>query len=594
MEGRFHKYGINWDKCYEKKQIYIEFILFRDLKGAKRIPHFKNIVSVLWPDKPGSAKRFFFHPWADKMLEAACKWNYLSVMGAGSSGKSDFFAVWAIVNYIVAPESTMVLVTSTTLKDARKRIWGAICDYWLACPGLPGKLLNSQGMIRLQVGNEFSERCGITLIAGAPTKAAEAVGKIIGFKNKRVIFVADELPELSEAILEAALTNLSLNPFFQLIGLGNPKNHFDPMSRMTIPKDRNWESINVDTGEWETELGYNLHFDGMKSPNVEAGRDLYPGIIGPSKIEEAIKRVGAASSGFWRMIRGFYCPAGEDDCVYSDVQLQSSGAFQTLGNGFSWLDNDLTPVAALDPSYTNGGDRTMMIWGVMGRNLEGKKTLLVTGYQPLFHDASDTKMTRSEQIVKQFKEKCESLGVLPQYAGFDASGAGKPFGDVIQILWSREVLWVDFNGKASDMAVSAYDSTPAHDRYCNRVTELWYGGHEYFRTGQIKGITREMANEMCQRKKTEEKGQFLRMRVETKPEMKARMDNASPDLSDAFFILVETCRQRLGFDSGTVVRDANATTGTGPTFKELFRKMGAIYNPPPQTAMGAIVNQAWQ
>jgi hypothetical protein len=34
----------------------------------------------------------------------------------------------------------MVLVTSTTLKDSRKRIWGSIRDYWQAAPALPGKL----------------------------------------------------------------------------------------------------------------------------------------------------------------------------------------------------------------------------------------------------------------------------------------------------------------------------------------------------------------------------------------------------------------------------------------------------------------------
>jgi len=466
-----------------------------------------------------------------------------------NSGKTDFFAVWAIVNYIIDPQNTMVLVTSTTLKDARKRIWGAICDYWLAVPGLPGKLLNSRGLIRLQVGNEFSERCGITLIAGAPTKAAEAVGKIIGFKNKRVILVADELPELSESIVEAALSNLTLNPYFQLIGLGNPKNHFDPMARMTMPKNGNWDSVNVDTGEWETELGYNLHFDGMKSPNVEAGRDIFPGILGPNKVTEAITRLGANSSGFWRMIRGFYCPAGEDDCVYTDVELETSGAFQTLGNGFAWLNNDLTPVAALDPSFTNGGDRCMMIWGVMGYNLQGKKTLLIQGHEALFEDVQNKEMTRTQQIIKQFRDKCVALGVAPKYSGFDASGAGKPFGDIVSLMISREVLHVDFGGAASELAVSAYDPTPANDRYVNRVTELWYGGKEYFRTQQIKGITRELANEMCQRKKTEEKGIQLRMKVESKREMKAR-NLPSPDISDSLFIILEVCRQRLGFDSG--------------------------------------------
>ena len=480
MKGRFHKYGWNWDKQYEKQPIYIEFIMFRDLKGEKRIPHFKNICASLWPNKQGSPKPFYFSPWTDRMLEAACKWNYLSVMGSGSSGKTQFFAVWAIVNFIVAPESTMVLVTSTTLKDARMRIWGAVCEHWLACPGLPGKLLNSQGMIRMQKGEEFSERCGITLIAGAPTKAAEAVAKMIGFKNKRIILVADELPELSEAIVEAALSNLTLNPYFQLIGLGNPKNHFDPMSRMTIPKSGNWDEVNVETGEWETKLGYNIHLDGLKSPNVERGREVYPGLITAQKVTDAIARMGENSSGFWRMIRGFYSPSASESSVIDSITLENSKAFDTIGNGFAWMDNSLTPVASLDPSFTNGGDRTIMIWGAMGRNLEGKKVLLVQGYQSLFEDVTNTKMTRTEQIITQFKDKCHALGVAPKHRAFDSTGGGKPFGDSVDVLISKEVLHVDFGGRPSELPVSAYDSTPSCDRYVNRVSELWWGGERVF------------------------------------------------------------------------------------------------------------------
>lgn len=578
IKGYFHKYGWNWDKVYEKNPLYIELNCFLHFKGKARIPHFKNICAALWPDKQGSAKPFYFSPWTEKMLEAACCHNYLSVMGSGSSGKTQFFAVWAIVNYLCAPDKTKVLVTSTTIKDGRGRIWGAICDYWLAVPGLPGKLVNSQGVIRFQQGSEFSERSGIQLIPGAPTKAKESVAKMIGFKNDRLILIADELPELSEAIVEAGLSNLALNPYFQLVGLGNPKNWFDPMSRMTAPAEGNIEQLTVDTGQWKTKLGYNLHFDGLKSPNVEAGREIYRGLITAEKVREAAKQMGDNSSGWWRMIRGWPSPAGEDDCVYSDVDIRSSGSTQTIGNGFAWLDNNLTMVAALDPAFTQGGDRSMMIWGAMGKNIEGKKTLLVLGHETLFEDATNKELNHSQQIISQFKNKCDKLGVQPRHMAIDATGGGKPFWDIVSVMITRDVLAIDFGGAPSDAAVSAYDATPAKDRYKNRVSELWWGGHEYMRTGQIKGISNELANEMCQRKKSEEKGNGLQLkiRVESKREMKAR-NLPSPDLADAFFIMVELCRQRLGFDSGTVVRKTNPQSGDSKTFKQLFKRFSDVY-----------------
>ena len=579
-KGYFYKYGVNWDKRYAQPQnaLYLELTAFRLLLGVERIEPFKNVCRILWPNTPDSPKKFFFNDWTDQMLEAACQWNYLSVMGSGSSGKTVFFAIWAIVNYLCAPKDTKVIVTSTTLNDARARIWGAITQYWLARPGLPGKLVNSLGTIRYQNGKDFDDMCGITLIAGAPTKAQESVAKMIGFKNKRMILIGDELPELSEAIVEAALTNLTLNPYFQLIGLGNPKNHFDPMARMTIPKDGNWDSVNVNTGSWETKLGFNIHLDGRRSPNVMAGKALYPGIITAEKIAEAEQRLGANSSGYWRMIVGFYNPAGEDNAIYHDAELEQSGAMQTLGNGFAWLDNDLTPVAALDPSYTTGGDSTMMVWGKVGKNIDGRKTLLIEGHCPLFEDVENKELTRTQQIIMQFKDKCVKLGIQPRHMAFDATGAGKPFGDVVDVLISKEVLHVDFGGRPSEKPVSAYDSTPAVDRYVNRVSELWYSGLEYFRTNQIKGITREIANELCQRKKSEEKasGLFTKIRVESKREMKSR-NLPSPDLADSFFVLLELCRERLGMDSGVVQRAKDPQKSQSGNWKKAFRKYSDVY-----------------
>jgi hypothetical protein len=46
------------------------------------------------------------------------------------------------------------------------------------------------------MGVRGSEKCGIELIPGEKKREKEATGKIIGIKNKSVILIADELPEL--------------------------------------------------------------------------------------------------------------------------------------------------------------------------------------------------------------------------------------------------------------------------------------------------------------------------------------------------------------------------------------------------------------
>ena len=515
-----------------------------DKGGEPREWHFKRIVSALWPED--GPKPFVWHPWAERMLEAACNNQYLAVAGCASSGKTDCFAIWAIVNFIVAPYDTMVLVTSTTLKDSRKRIWGSIRDYWQAAPPLPGKLVDSMGLIRFEDGTGgTSDKCGITLIAAEKKKEKEAVGKLIGFKNKRVIVIADEMPELSESILEASASNLSLNPEFQFIGIGNPASRFDAFGILAKPQG-GWQSISPMDDEWETDRGRCIRFDGEKSPNVLTGKLIYPWIVTQAKLDDAKARFGENSLAYYRMFRGYWAPTGDEDNIYSETEIISAGA----DGDAIWLEPP-TRVAALDPAFTNGGDRTPIQFGEFGTSRDGIPTLMLTHRKLLQDNVHDKKRTRTEQIVQQFKDACTEDGVEPWCCAFDKSGAGGPFGDVVAMSWSPEVLGVQFGGKASELPVSISDNTLSSDRYVNRVSELWFGAKELIRTGQFKGVDRELAKEMCARKYSTKKGTSLRMEVESKTDMKART-GASPDLADAAMILIELCRQRFGFGGMTV------------------------------------------
>lgn len=563
------QYGRWWSKKID--QFNRELYSFRNPVAVEKggeLPehHFKRIVSALWPDD--GPKPFVWHPWAERMLSAACTNKYLAVAGCASSGKTDFYAIWAIVNFICAPYDTMVLVTSTTLKDSRKRIWGSIRDYWQAAPPLPGKLVDSMGLIRFEDGTGgTSDKCGITLIAAEKKKEKEAVGKLIGFKNKRVIVIADEMPELSESILEASASNLSLNPEFQFVGIGNPASRFDAFGILAKPKN-GWQSISPLDDEWETERGLCIRFDGEQSPNVVTGKMLYPWIVTQSKLDEAKSRFGENSLAYYRMFRGYWAPTGDEDNIYSETEIISAGADTEA----IWLEPP-TKVAGLDPAFTNGGDRTPIQFGEFGISRDGIPTLMFTHRKLLQDNVHDKKRTRTEQIVQQFKDVCDAEGVEPWCAAYDKSGAGGPFGDVVSMVWSPEVLGVQFGGKASELPVSISDQTISSERYTNRVTELWFSAKELIRTGQLKGIDRELAKEMTARKYTTKKGVSLRMEVEPKTEMKART-GASPDLADAAMILIELCRQRFGFGGMTVKMKRQETSvqfKRKTAFKQLFK-----------------------
>jgi hypothetical protein len=486
---------------------------------------------------------------------------------------TDWAAVWAIINFLCLPEKTMVIVTSTTLKDSRKRIWGSIRDYWQAIPGrAPGKLVDSQGLIRYDLGgNEASDKSGITLVAAEKSKDKEALGKLIGFKADRLILIADELPELGESVVGAAYSNLANNPSFQMIGLGNPSSYYDAFGVFAKPK-AGWASINAGSEEWETERGVCIRFDGEKSPNILAGKTIYPWMITQSFLDQQRESLGENSGAYWRMVRGFWSSTGASDGIYSEADIVKFKADQPT----VWLTPPIK-IAALDPAFTNGGDRSALYFGYYGDSKDGLKTLCFDHVEFLAEDVTDKDNPRTFQIVKQFRDRCEAFGVLPENAAFDFSGAGKPFGDIVSREWSPKVNRIDFAGKASDLPASVSDPTPSCERYANRVTEIWFGAKELIRTQQIRGVSTSLAKEMCARTYSTVKGASMRLLAEPKPEMKMRIGK-SPDEADAALMLVALCRERFGFGADVATERGVPRSSVRP-LREQLRRLNIVNVP---------------
>jgi dTDP-glucose pyrophosphorylase len=65
------------------------------------------------------------------------------------------------------------------------------------------------------------------------------------------------------------------------------------------------------------------------------------------------------------------------------------------------------------------------------------------------------------------------------------------------------------------------------------------------RTRQIFGVSTDLASEITSRNYDMIKSGTLRVKVESKPEFKARFGR-SPDLADAAFLALDCARQRLG------------------------------------------------
>ena len=582
-QGYRMKYGKLWPPQNGKPptDLLIEFQAFRHKISGPEAPgahvHFKNIVNAIW-NHPKSTKKVDWNPWAERMIEHLCQHKYLAIAGCASSGKTRIGgALWGIVNFLAAPTETKVLLTSTSLKDSRQRVWGEVEEYWMAAAQLlggeanmPGELASSAGMIRYKSGDMRSDRQGLTLIAGEKSKAKESIGKVIGFKGTRVILIADELPELSEALINAAESNLAANPEFQMIGIGNPNSYFDPFGVFCEP-EAGWNSITELDYEWKTKKGFCIRFDAEKSPNIQAGKTIYPYMMTQEKLDDFQQRLGVKTLRYYRMVKGFWCPTGSEESIFSEADILSYEANVPA----VWREPPVL-VAGFDPSFTNGGDRSVLYFGKVGYNLDGLKTLEWTDFEELQEDATNKTSSRTEQIVDMLVRSCQKRGVQLKHLGIDGTGAGKPFCDMVRARWGGDFLEVNFSGSASDMPASGTDSRPSKEVYVNKVSEIWFVGREYMQSGQIKGISPPLARELCARSYvTKQKG---KIQVETKAEMKKRTGK-SPDIGDSALIGLEVARRRLGMSSSARAASVpeNGTHGINRRMKNMAIKFDRMF-----------------
>ena len=548
------------------------------LPGSQLNPwtwHFRRFISLML-DRPETNPRYRFewNPYAMRMLEEAYKNNFLAVAGHASCSKSEFFALYAIGRFLIgarfpesanspavpvaSPEYVKVFITSTSLDESRGRIWGVVEGYWAEiCRFFGGeqymqaKLISSTGkIVRINSDGRQNQLSGITLVAGGKGQDKDASTKI-GFKNRCVIFIADELPLLTHALYNTAITNLQSNDYLQFIGIGNPTSAFDPLGVFMEPEE-GWASVDETFDGWKTKRGYCIRFDGEKSPNVLAGREVWKGILSLRTVTDLRESLGPKSPEYYRMVRGYLSPDGDANAIYTEVELISSGS---QGKVTTWLDSP-EMIAFLDPAFSHGGDEAPMCVAKLGqyhspihqRSVKGIERVETINLMALV-DASNKEVDRNQQLVNLFHAECDKRGIKVENRGVDSTGAGDPFSTLMAITMGRGFQMVSFAGAPSDKTVGPTNSRSGKDRFANRVSELWYVGKDFMKAGQIRGLDPETCIQMCARmyKLVDRE----KVEVESKKIMKQRTNGRSPDRADAFFGCIEIARRRHGLSSLT-------------------------------------------
>ena len=114
-------------------------------KPIAREYYFWRVADELWNRDDLPEHMFIKHPWAEKIIHECINEKYLAIGGAASSGKSHTLAGYGIIKWLARPRDTLVLMTSTTLREARKRVWGSVISLLSVIDGAPINIRDSIG-----------------------------------------------------------------------------------------------------------------------------------------------------------------------------------------------------------------------------------------------------------------------------------------------------------------------------------------------------------------------------------------------------------------------------------------------------------------
>lgn len=557
--GYLHKYGVLAPHALEPWRLELLCWQRRHPTGISPYQHLRRAAEILVPDSR-------WHPWREERFQSLCddedafKLGDVTIrnqawVGPGSAGKTCDAAFFGYLFWLAAPDISYVILTSTSKAKIRQRAWSVIQECHLATSSILeegdscGHMLNSTLELQAERGDSKHSIFAQAIESGEVNKAVQ---NLLGVHAPRICIIIDEAPGTPDAIYHTVANMLKGAQEVVIISIGNgPQTKLDCFSRVCTPAN-GWESVSVDSERWRTAAvadfqfppGVCLHFDGTKSPNVLAGRTIYPFLYTYEDWLRVRDNPDAQRTvSFWSQDRGFWPPEGFVNTVLTAEQIERGGA-----RGILAFDGKTTPIGALDSGF--GGDKCIARFGRMGRLKGGKLGVQVDECLeiPIMvneRDEAGKPVPAEYQIVNRIIPLAAARGVHPSHFGVECSGTGRGVAAILIQEWG-EVIAVESGGAASDLPASEEDERPARSVYDRRVTELWFSVQAFVRGQQLGGLTAEDVRQFCTRTYTYASKKYS---IEKKEDPKSKADlkqrlGCSPDEADALAVLIEVARQR--------------------------------------------------
>lgn len=511
-----------------------------DNGAPPRVDLFKRVADALFPG------HFEYHEWTNRLLDGVCNRTLIGLPGCAGSAKtyniSNFAATW----WLCDPSESSVILVSTSKESLRKRAWAEISRCYCDAPEeIRGNFVDSRMIWNADYGDARHAIFGKAVEEGAITKVAD---DIKGIHTRRQMVIIDEATSVPEAIFDACSNLFSYPEEFLMVVIGNPRNRLDQFCKFIEPAD-GWNSVTVDDEEWE---GKPLHeyggavplvirFDAEKSPNITEGRIVSRHLPLPHTVAARKQAAGGQTPLWWSNFRGFPPPEGICKTVFSESAITAQNGF----GPFEFSGESFQIIGGFDHAR-NGGDRPALRFAKMGLIAGGK--LGVEWMPPIvLHVNAASTVPIDFQLAEQVRLHCEHF-VYKQVdyhcpfenLAVDATGEGAGFADILQRTVSSKILRVMFSACASDDAASLEDIRPSTEVYENKRVEMYFRARDMLNHGQLRGIDRETAVELCT---IEFDDSARRLKLQSKKDYRKKF-RRSPDLADSAVLVCEVARIR--------------------------------------------------
>lgn len=511
--------------------------------------HLKRSMQLLWPHlyegdlEPGIPR---WRDEIDQLTHAFCEKRIVSVIGHAAAAKTHTFGHVAAACYFADMANTIITLTSTHLGGLRKRLWA---DTVSACQTSSlGHVVDvrSHDMTIRPAGSKEDKY----IIEGIATdRGQEAVEKIQGNHSRihRYVFI-DEAQGTPPAIFDAA-ANLMTDLDFREVQLANPTKKFSEFGTWCEPV-AGWGTLDPEIDfVWLTKKGgICVRLDGLRSPNIRYGKNVFPFLLRQDYIDSVVVSFGKDSPRYWTYVRGWFAPDGTSGIVIP----------QTLVSRAEKPINFKYPprrIAALDPAF-EGGDQCIL--SIAEYDSEFRMNMVEE--EAIKCVVSETSDPLDRLIALEVVRLCKDVYKIesPSDLIIDATGAGRGVVAFIQVEWGREVERCQFGGAVTERYLKVGDPTPCTELFDRFVTELWWAARAFFEEGMIGGLGdkfKMLRQDLVAREY--ESVREKKVAVEKKTEMKSRIGR-SPDNGDAFVMLVELLR-RKGARAGSKIKPAGGS-----------------------------------